>query len=181
MQEISLNILDVAQNSISAKATLVSISVETVGRMMTVIIEDNGCGMTDEQVKSVIDPFYTTRKTRSVGLGVPLFKMAAEMSGGEFEIKSKVGEGTTVKAVFDTSNVDCMPLGDINATISSLIQLNPDIDFRYRRSVDSREFELDTRQLREVLLDVPLNEPEVTAFIAGYLEENTKEIIEQHI
>ena len=82
MQEISLNILDVAQNSISAKATLVSIFVDTVGRMMTVIIEDNGCGMTDEQVKSVTDPFYTTRKTRSVGHGVPLFKMAAEMSGG---------------------------------------------------------------------------------------------------
>ena len=91
MQEISLNILDVAQNSISAKASLVSILVDTVDKMMTVIIEDNGCGMTAEQVKSVADPFYTTRKTRSVGLGVPLFKMSAEMSGGEFEIKSEVG------------------------------------------------------------------------------------------
>ena len=178
MQEISLNILDVAQNSISAKATLVSIFVDTVGKMMTIIIEDNGCGMTDEQVKSVTDPFYTTRKTRSVGLGVPLFKMAAEMSGGEFEIKSEVGKGTTVKAVFDTSNVDCMPLGNVNATISSLIQLNPDIDFRYRRSVDSREFELDTRQLREILSGVPLNTPEVTVFIADFLKENTSEIIE---
>lgn len=178
MQEISLNILDVAQNSISAKASLVSILVDTVDKMMTVTIEDNGCGMTTEQVKSVTDPFYTTRKTRSVGLGVPLFKMAAEMSGGEFEIKSEVGKGTVVKAVFDTSNVDCMPLGDINATISSLIQLNPDIDFRYRRSVNSKEFELDTRQLREVLLDVPLNAPEVTVFIADFLKENTLEIID---
>ena len=178
MQEISLNILDVAQNSISAKASLVSILVDTVDKMMTVTIEDNGCGMTAEQVKSVTDPFYTTRKTRSVGLGVPLFKMAAEMSGGEFEIKSEVGKGTVVKAVFDTSSVDCMPLGDINATISSLIQLNPDIDFRYRRSIDSKEFELDTRQLREVLLDVPLNAPEVTVFIADYLKENTLEIID---
>ncbi len=178
MQEISLNILDVAQNSISAKASLVSILVDTVDKMMTVTIEDNGCGMTAEQVKSVTDPFYTTRKTRSVGLGVPLFKMSAEMSGGEFEIKSEVGKGTVVKAVFDTSSVDCMPLGDINATVSSLIQLNPDIDFRYRRSVDSKEFELDTRQLREVLLDVPLNAPEVTVFIADYLKENTLEIID---
>ena len=178
MQEISLNILDVAQNSISAKASLVSILIDTVEKMMTVIIEDNGCGMTDEQVRRVTDPFYTTRKTRSVGLGVPLFKMAAEMSGGEFEIKSEVGKGTTVKAVFDTSNVDCMPLGDINATISSLIQLNPDIDFRYRRSVDGREFELDTRQLREILSGVPLNTPEVTVFIADFLKENTTEIIE---
>ena len=178
MQEISLNILDVAQNSISAKASLVTILVDTIDKMMTITIEDNGCGMTAEQVKSVTDPFYTTRKTRSVGLGVPLFKMAAEMSGGEFEIKSEVGKGTVVKAVFDTSNVDCMPLGDINATISSLIQLNPDIDFRYRRSVNSKEFELDTRQLREVLLDVPLNAPEVTVFIADFLKENTLEIID---
>ena len=178
MQEISLNILDVAQNSISAKASLVTILVDTVGKMMTVTIEDDGCGMTAEQVKSVTDPFYTTRKTRSVGLGVPLFKMSAEMSGGEFEIKSEVGKGTVVKAIFDTSNVDCMPLGDINATISSLIQLNPDIDFRYRRSIDSKEFELDTRQLREVLLDVPLNAPEVTVFIADFLKENTLEIID---
>lgn len=178
MQEISLNILDVAQNSISAKASLVTILVDTIDKMMTITIEDNGCGMTTEQVKSVTDPFYTTRKTRSVGLGVPLFKMAAEMSGGEFEIKSEVGKGTVVKAVFDTSNVDCMPLGDINATISSLIQLNPDIDFRYRRSVNSKEFELDTRQLREVLLDVPLNAPEVTVFIADFLKENTLEIID---
>ena len=178
MQEISLNILDVAQNSISAKASLVTILVDTIDKMMTITIEDDGCGMTAEQVKSVTDPFYTTRKTRSVGLGVPLFKMAAEMSGGEFEIKSEVGKGTVVKAVFDTSNVDCMPLGDINATISSLIQLNPDIDFRYRRSVNSKEFELDTRQLREVLLDVPLNAPEVTVFIADFLKENTLEIID---
>ena len=177
MDELSLYVLDITMNSVRAGATEICIELVEQGEWLTFTVQDNGCGMTEEQVRSVIDPFYTTRKTRSVGLGVPLFKMAAEMSGGEFEIKSKVGEGTTVKAVFDTSNVDCMPLGDINATISSLIQLNPDIDFRYRRAVNSKEFELDTRQLREVLLDVPLNEPEVTEFIAGYLEENTMEII----
>lgn len=179
MQELSLNILDIAQNSISAKATLILIGVDTVGKTMTVTIEDNGCGMTPEQVKSVTDPFYTTRKTRSVGLGVPLFKMAAEMSGGSFEIQSEKGKGTLVKAVFDTENVDCMPLGDINATISTLIQLNPHIDFRYRRSRDGHEFVLDTRQLREILSDIPLNAPEVTVFIADYLKENTAEIMSE--
>lgn len=179
MQEISLNILDVAQNSVSAKASLISIGVATVHGIMTVTIEDNGCGMTPEQVKSVTDPFYTTRKTRSVGLGVPLFKMAAEMSSGSFSIQSEKGKGTKVTAVFDTTNVDCMPLGDINATISSLIQLNPDIDFTYTRSEDGREFVLDTRQLREILSGIPLNEPEITAFIADYLEENTKQILEE--
>lgn len=179
MQEISLNILDVAQNSVSAKASLISIGVVTERGIMTVTIEDNGCGMTPEQVKSVTDPFYTTRKTRSVGLGVPLFKMAAEMSSGSFSIQSEKGKGTKVTAVFDTTNVDCMPLGDINATISSLIQLNPDIDFTYTRSEDGREFVLDTRQLREILSGIPLNEPEITAFIADYLEENTKQILEE--
>ena len=178
MTELSLNLLDLFRNSVRAGARNIGLQISRRDGIIRVRLTDDGCGMTEEQVKSVIDPFYTTRKTRSVGLGVPLFKMAAEMSGGEFEIKSKVGEGTTVKAVFDTSSVDCMPLGDINATISSLIQLNPDIDFRYRRAVNSKEFELDTRQLREILSGVPLNTPEVTVFIADFLKENTSEIIE---
>ena len=178
MKELSLNILDIAENSLKAGASLTEIAIEDTERELTICITDNGCGMSEEMLRSVTDPFCTTRTTRKVGLGIPLFKMAAEMSGGEFEIKSKVGEGTSVKAVFDTSNVDCMPLGDINATISSLIQLNPDIDFRYRRAVNSKEFELDTRQLREILSGVPLNTPEVTVFIADFLKENTSEIIE---
>ena len=178
LPEISLNILDVAQNSISAGAALTEISVviDTASDSLTVVIKDNGCGMNEEQLKAVTDPFYTTRKTRKIGLGVPFFKMAAENTGGSFEISSAVGQGTTVKAVFGLSHIDRMPLGDMTFTIHSLITLNSDIDFLYRYSVDGKGFTLDTREFREILGGVPLNSPEVSEYIKSYLDENTNEI-----
>ena len=132
--------------------------------------------MNEEQLKAVTDPFYTTRKTRKVGLGVPFFKMAAEITGGSFEISSAVGKGTTVKAVFGLSHIDRMPLGDMTFTIHSLITLNSDIDFLYRYSVDGMGFNLDTREFKEILGGVPLNSPEVSEYIKSYLDENTREI-----
>lgn len=174
MQELSLNVLDIAQNSVKAKATLIEIGVceNTEKDTMVITVKDNGCGMTDEQIKSVTDPFYTTRTTRRVGLGVPFFKMAAEMTGGSFNISSQVGKGTQVTAVFGLSHIDRMPLGDINATICSLIQCNPDIDFVYTHKRDENEFVLDTREFRTVLEGVPLSEPEVIAFISQFIDEN---------
>ena len=174
MQEISLNVLDIAQNSISAGAHLVSVIADddTAAGLLTVVIADDGRGMTPEQVAHVTDPFYTTRTTRRVGLGVPFFKMASEMTGGEFTIESHPGEGTTVRAVFHTDHIDCMPLGDLEETVFTLVTLNPDIDFRYVRKKDGRESVLDTREFREILGDVPLNLPEVTQFIREYLNEN---------
>ena len=114
MPEISLNILDVAENSTRAKASLVEITVDTdvAADTLTVVIKDDGCGMTEEQVAQVIDPFYTSRTTRKVGLGVPFFKYAAESTGGSFFIRSQVGVGTVVTAVFVLSHIDRMPLGD---------------------------------------------------------------------
>lgn len=178
LPEISLNILDVAQNSISAGAALTELSVivETEKDALTVIIKDNGCGMTAEQVAKVIDPFYTTRTTRKVGLGVPFFKMAAENTGGSFNIISDVGKGTTVTAVFGLSHIDRMPLGDMTFTVHSLITLNCDIDFLYTYSVDGRSFTLDTREFREILGGVPFNTPDVSAYITDYLNENSAEV-----
>ena len=174
MQELSLNVLDIAQNSISAGASLVSILADedTKKGMLTIVIADDGRGMTPEQVAHVTDPFYTTRTTRRVGLGVPFFKMASEMTGGEFSIESRPGEGTTVRAVFHTGHIDCMPLGDLEETVFSLVTLNPQIDFRYVRTVDGSQSVLDTREFREILGDVPLNQPEVTRFLREYLNEN---------
>jgi hypothetical protein len=173
MQEISLNILDLAQNSISAKASLIEISVDESpdNDTLTVTIKDNGRGMSPEQLKAVTDPFYTTRTTRKVGLGVPFFKMAAEMTGGSFDIDSKVGEGTCVRGVFGLSNIDRMPLGDINETIATLIYCNPGLDFVYARSCSSKGFRLDTRELRAVLGDVSLNTNEVTLWLKDFLSE----------
>ena len=178
MQELSLNILDVAQNSVKAGASLITIAVEEDEQedLLIIAIGDNGCGMTPQQVDRVTDPFYTTRTTRKVGLGIPFYSMQAKMTGGDFSIRSKVGEGTTVTAAFVTDHIDCLPLGDINATVVSLIQCNPDIDFVFARRIDDREFEMDTRVFREVLEGVPLNTPEVIAYIGEYLAEQTQMI-----
>lgn len=178
MQEISLNILDLAQNSISAKATLIEISVDERqdDDTLTVTIKDNGKGMSPQQVGAVTDPFFTTRTTRKVGLGVPFFKMAAEMSGGSFGIESEVGAGTCVRGVFGLSNIDRMPLGDINGTIATLIYCNPELDFVYTRSCGGKSFALDTREVRAVLGGVALNANEVTLWIKDYLSEGENEV-----
>lgn len=174
MRELSLNIMDVVQNSISAKATEISIAVQenTMENTLSIKIGDNGKGMTAEQVKKVQDPFYTTRTTRKVGLGIPLFKMAAEQTGGTFRITSAVNKGTTVLAVFDTSSLDMTPLGDINDTVHLLVMCNPNLDFTFTHQVDDQEFTLDTKEMREMLgHDVPLNHPDVTLWIKSYLNE----------
>lgn len=178
MQEISLNILDLAQNAITAGAGLICITVDEQhsADTLTVTIADNGCGMTEQVLKKVTDPFYTTRTTRKVGLGLSFFKMAATLTGGSFDITSKAGSGTTVCGVFGLSHIDRMPLGDINGTIRALISCNPSLDFIYLRRIDSREFKLDTCEMRKILGDVPLNQKEVAVFIKEYLEDGEKEI-----
>ncbi|MGN0562951.1 MAG: ATP-binding protein [Candidatus Fimenecus sp.] len=168
--------LDIAQNSIAAAATQIQIEVveRTDAHTLTIGIYDNGCGMTDEQVKSVLDPFYTTRTTRKVGMGVPLFKMAAEQTGGSLTVSSKVGIGTNIKAVFHTDSVDFTPLGDMASTVTTLVSMNTEIQFLYRHKVDKREFIFDTAEIREILGDVPLSEPAVVQWMREFIEENTK-------
>ena len=175
MRELSLNVMDVAQNSVRAEADLIKITVVESDKddLLSISIEDNGCGMTEEQVKQVIDPFFTTRTTRKVGLGVPLFKMSAEQTGGSFSIDSKVGEGTRTTASYVKSHVDMTPLGDINSTIEILIRCNPDIDFVFLHTTDKGSFTLDTRELREVLGDVSLDTPDVVEWINEFLKEQT--------
>lgn len=174
MRELSLNILDIAQNSLSAGAALVSLTVEEDSRADSLVltVEDNGCGMDADTLQRVRDPFYTTRTTRKVGMGIPLFRMAAEMTGGALDIWSEPGKGTAVTASFGLSHIDRMPLGDMVGTVTALIRLNPHVDFVYRHTVDGRTFQMDTRELRQQLGDVPLNEPDVMEWIDGYLREN---------
>lgn len=176
MRELSLNVMDVAQNSVRAEAKLVYITVTESDRddSLSITISDDGCGMTQEQVSQVIDPFFTTRTTRKVGLGVPLFKLSAEQTGGSFSIESSVGVGTTTKASYVKSHVDMTPLGDINSTVEILIRCNPDIDFVFTHSTDTASFTLDTRELREVLGDVSLDTPDVLDWIHQYLIEQTQ-------
>ena len=174
MRELSLNVLDIVQNSITANANLIEIELieEINNDILKINIFDNGKGMTDEQIKSVTDPFYTTRTTRKIGLGIPLFKMAAEMSGGSFKIESTVGVGTKIYTSYIHSSIDRMPVGNINETVSMLIRMNPDIDFVYTHTFNEKSYSLDTRELREQLENVPLDTPEVIDWINEYLTEN---------
>lgn len=176
MHELSLNILDVAQNSVSAGAKLIEISaVEDTSKASLVLsIKDNGCGMDEETVRNVCDPFFTTRTTRKVGLGLPFLKQTAEQTGGSFLIESQVGKGTLVRAEYHTDSIDCMPLGDICSTISCLVTLNPNIDFKFTSIKDDKEFIFTTMEVREILGgDIALNEPAVAAFVEEYLKENS--------
>lgn len=174
MRELSLNVLDIAQNSIVAGANLITIDVREsqAENRLTISIVDNGCGMNEEQLCRVRDPFFTTRTTRRVGMGIPLFRMAAEMAGGSLSIESAVGKGTVITAWFELNHIDRMPLGDMAGTVSALIRLNPQLDFMYRHQTDTQNFETDTRAFREILGDVPLNEPDIMLWIDGYLTEN---------
>lgn len=178
MTELSLNVLDVAQNSVKAKASLIEISVviDSAADRLSIVIKDNGCGMSGETLKNVTDPFYTTRTTRKVGLGVPFFKMAAEITGGSFEIVSELGKGTTVTAVFVLSSIDRMPLGDMPGTIETLVVYNTGIDFIYTYKVDDEQFVLSTSEMKEILGGIPLNNPEVAAYIRDFLRENTDSV-----
>ena len=181
MKELSLNILDISENSTKAGATLVKIELSESFEEFSIAISDNGIGMKEETLLSVANPFYTTRTTRKVGMGIPLFRLAAEMTGGCLTIESKhVDEypdshGTTVKATFNKRHIDFTPLGDIISTVTTLIQGHPTVDYLFVHSFDERLVKLDTRELREVLEGVPLDVPEVLLWIRDNLTEQYEE------
>ncbi len=174
MEEISLHILDLTENSVKAKASLIEIGITESRRenILSFYIKDNGCGMSPEMVARVTDPFTTTRTTRKVGLGIPLTKLACEQAGGSFEIKSKEGVGTELYARFLYDSIDRQPLGDMVTTLWMLIVNRSETDFYYTHKVEDKEFILDTREMREILGGVPFSEPEVSAWIREYIREN---------
>lgn len=182
MKELSLNILDIAENSIKAKASAVEIEIIETADMLKFSISDDGCGMKPDFLKSVTDPFTTTRTTRPVGLGIPLLKMAAEQTGGRIEIESRHFEdypdnhGTTTSATFFKNHIDAAPLGDIVETVVTLIQCNPDTEFIFTHQTEEGRVELDTKELRLVLGDVPLNNIEVILWIKEYLNEQYNQL-----
>lgn len=174
MKELSLHVLDIAKNSVKAKAGVIEIIIEenTEQNFLTIEINDNGCGMDAEFLSRVRDPFSTTRTTRKVGMGISLFEAAAVQCGGWLDISSEVGSGTSVKAYFKYDHIDRAPLGDMAGTMTTLISGSPDTEFIYRHVKDGKSFVMDTRELREILGDVPLDTPEVINWIDGYIREN---------
>ena len=177
MKELSLNILDISKNSVKAGASLTEILLEETDQKLILKIIDDGCGMKKEMVDSVTDPFTTTRTTRPVGMGIPLLKLAAEMTDGSFNIESRHFEeypenhGTEVTAIFNKNHIDFTPLGDVIASITTLIQGSPNADFLFKHTLPNGEVSVDTRELREQLGDVPLDTFEVILWIEEYLKE----------
>lgn len=176
MRELALNILDIVENSVKANATLVEIDVIAKDNLLTIAIKDDGKGMSKEFLAKVTDPYTTTRTTRKVGMGLPLLKMEAEMSGGNFKIESELGVGTTVTTCFEINHIDRPPLGDLGETMSTLLCNGDLVDYVLNYSVDDVGFSLDTRELKNELDGIPLDEPEVLLFVKNYIRENISQI-----
>ena len=178
MRELSLHILDIAKNSVKAKASLIRINIteSEAENLLTIEIIDNGCGMSQEFLKTVRDPFSTTRTTRKVGMGISLFEAAATACGGKLELSSVLGEGTTLKTYFQLDHIDRAPIGDMSGTMQTLISGSPDIDFIYCHSKNGKEFLLDTTEMRNMLSGVPLDTPDVLNWISEYIKEGLLEI-----
>ena len=177
MEELSLHLLDLIQNSVKAGASLIEIIITEKAGLLTIELNDNGCGMSEEFLQRVESPFTTTRTTRKVGLGIPLFKQAALMAGGDFGIISRQGEGTRIKASFEIDNIDRAPMGDLAGTILGQVLSTPVTpDYLLLYAVEDASFEFDTREIRRQLEGVPLDAPDVIAWMKDYLEEGIREL-----
>jgi len=176
MDELSLYVLDITMNSVKAGASDIAITLREDGEWLWFSVTDNGCGMNEKQVKQLTDPFFTTRTTRKVGLGVPFLTMLAEMTGGFVKVSSvseEVSEdhGTTIEAKFGRNHIDFIPLGDIVETVKTLIQGSPNINFMYKHILPNGEVTLNCAELHGMLGDISLAEPEILSWIGDYLTE----------
>lgn len=178
MRDLSLHILDIAQNAIAAKADLITISLTAEGRpaVLKVVISDNGRGMDPDFLKKVTDPFTTSRKTRQVGLGIPLLKQSAELAGGVFNIKSVVNEGTEVSATFPVDSVDRIPAGNVDDTLVMLIASHPEIDWEIRFASEDQQFEFSLADIKKALQGVSITNKHVQEWIQNTLSEGFRSV-----
>lgn len=177
MRDLSLHILDIAENSIEARASRIEIRLEENRNLDLLILEiiDDGVGMDEEMVKRVLNPFMTTKTSRRFGLGLPLLDQAARAANGRLTLDSTPGRGTRVRAVFELGHLDLKPLGDIAQTLATLIMGHPEVDFVYQHKVDHSKYALDTREVKAQLAGLPIEAPEVIAV----LKKNIKEGLDQ--
>ena len=178
MQDLSAHIMDIAQNSVRAEATKIEIDIEEniIKDLFSITIRDNGCGMDAETLDRVTEPFFTSRTVRRVGLGIPLLKQNAEQTGGSLTISSREGEGTTIQAIFSHSHLDRPPVGNIANTVVLLVASNPDIRFVYRHVTEKGKYLFDSKEVKDFLEGVPVNDPEIVLALQQMIEENLKEI-----
>ena len=179
MSELSLNILDIAQNSIAAGASLVEIDVDEDNNsdLLAIRVKDDGKGMSKEFLEVVDNPFITTRTTRKIGLGISFLKEAAEMTGGSITLESTLGEGTVITATFVLSHIDRQPIGNLTETIITLVSLNTEIDFDIKYRVGENEFIFSTREVKAMLgEDASLNAPAIVIFLTEYISEHIENL-----
>ncbi|MDA3894354.1 MAG: ATP-binding protein [Salinivirgaceae bacterium] len=179
MKDIAEHILDITQNSIRAKASLIEIKIHqsTDDNYYQLIIIDNGVGMDKDTIQQVIDPFYTSRTTRKVGLGIPLLKQNAEITGGTFSIISKLGEGTHVQANFVYDSIDRVPEGDIAGSFVLLVASNALIDFEFEYATNRGNYVFDTREVKKVLGDMSFSQLEIRTYLIEMIKENIFDIV----
>ncbi len=176
MTDLAMHMMDIAQNSLRADARNVGIDIEESSgdHTLTLRVTDDGKGMSRKTVEKLVDPFFTTRNTRRVGLGIPFLKMTCEQTGGGLKITSTEGEGTIIEAIYRTDNIDCLPMGDVPGYLSLLLKANPEVTFRFSYRVDESEFVLDTDELREQ--GIELEAAGMLAAVKEYIRENMNAI-----
>jgi hypothetical protein len=173
MQDLSLHILDVAENSIKAQAHKIEIKIDEDLELdsFTLEINDDGKGMDAEMAQKALDPFFSTKETRRIGLGLPLLAEAARAANGHFKLDSEPGKGTQVKATFQASHIDMKPLGDIAQTLVTLIMGHPEVDILYWHKRNQNLYSLDTEEVKTQLDGIPINAPEVIQFLKNHIKE----------
>lgn len=178
MEELSLHILDIAENSVSAGATSIVITVteSTRKNLLRIDIIDNGKGMNNEQLKKATDPFFTSRTTRRVGMGLSLLKQAAIAANGDMNIDSAIGKGTTVSAIFQLDHIDRQPLGNMADTLIALISGSPGIDIHFTYERNEQKFIFDTIEVKKRIQGVVINSPTILSFLKKFITENIENI-----
>lgn len=178
MNNISMHILDIVQNSISAKANLIEIYIheKIKQNVLIVTVKDNGTGMDEEFLVQVTDPYTTSRTTRKVGLGIPLLEHSAKQSNGYIKVYSEKGTGTIIQATFQHDHIDRPPLGDLSGTIVLLVAANPEIDFKYIHHLNNNKYEFSTKEIKEVLGDIKISDPKIRKYLKELIDENIKDL-----
>lgn len=179
MEELALHIMDILQNSLAAGAQNIELAImEDRDRdLLRIQVKDDGRGMSAEELKWVQDPFYTTKRGGKVGLGVPMFKWVAEHCDGSFNMSSTLGKGTLLEATFKLSHVDRPPMGDLAGTVFGLVVSNPQVRFVIKYK-SKGEFIFDSKEVKDLLGDVPMSDAHVLGFLRGYINENLKDVME---
>lgn len=173
MEDLSLHLLDIAENSIRAQAKNIKIKIEENREKDLLLLEiaDDGQGMDKETLDKALDPFFTTKQSRRFGLGLSLLAEAAKIANGDFKIESKPGKGTKVKASFQYSHIDTKPLGDMAQTLVTLIMGHPEVDISYLHRLNHSQYSLDTKQIKRQLDGLPINSPQVINVIQNNIKE----------